>query len=101
MATDAQYLAGGGPAKDSGCTAVAAVLIGNKLAVANVGDSRAVLSRNSQGAPRQGLGAGHAHPLLSPVQLISCEGSGVQRLSRAARALKAIRMEPSWDRTPV
>lgn len=48
ISTDQQYLADGGPAKDDGCTAVAAVLVGNKLAVANVGDSRAVLSRNSK-----------------------------------------------------
>lgn len=62
MATDEQYLAAdGGPKKDDGCTAVAAVLIGNKLVVANVGDSRAVLSRNSQGAAElaQGPWAGH------------------------------------------
>ena len=49
--TDQQYLAAdGNQNKDDGCTAVAAVLIGNRLVVANVGDSRAVLSRNSQGA---------------------------------------------------
>ena len=48
--TDQQYLAAdGNQNKDDGCTAVAAVLIGNRLVVANVGDSRAVLSRNSQG----------------------------------------------------
>ena len=49
--TDQQYLAAdGNQNKDDGCTAVAAVLIGSRLVVANVGDSRAVLSRNSQGA---------------------------------------------------
>lgn len=49
--TDQRYLtADGHQENDDGCTAVAAVLIGNKLSVANVGDSRAVLSRNSQGA---------------------------------------------------
>ncbi len=49
--TDQQYLAAdGNQNRDDGCTAVAAVLIGNRLVVANVGDSRAVLSRNSQGA---------------------------------------------------
>ena len=51
METDQRYLShDGNQNKDDGCTAVAAVLIGNKLVVANVGDSRAVLSRNGQGA---------------------------------------------------
>ncbi len=51
---DQQYLAtDGNQHKDDGCTAVAAVLIGNRLVVANVGDSRAVLSRNSQGVRRR------------------------------------------------
>lgn len=52
MATNEQYLSQDlYRQKDDGCTAVAAVLIGNKLTVANVGDSRAVLSRNKQGVP--------------------------------------------------
>ena len=52
MATNEQYLSNDMyRQKDDGCTAVAAVLIGNRLTVANVGDSRAVLSRNRQGVP--------------------------------------------------
>ncbi len=40
-----------GHRREDGCTAVTAVLIGaTKLIVANVGDSRAVLCRNGQGA---------------------------------------------------
>lgn len=35
--------------RDDGCTAVTAVLIKQRLVVANVGDSRAVLSRKGQG----------------------------------------------------
>lgn len=34
------------PGKDSGCTAVVALLRGNELYVANAGDSRCVVSRN-------------------------------------------------------
>lgn len=48
--TDKKYLqnpAGGN--RDDGCTAVTAVLVGQKLFVANVGDSRAVLSRGGKG----------------------------------------------------
>lgn len=48
--TDKKYLqnpAGGN--RDDGCTAVTAVLVGQKLFVANVGDSRAVLSRGGRG----------------------------------------------------
>lgn len=49
--TDRLYLekddAGG--SKDDGCTAVAAILVGQRLVVANVGDSRAVLCRAGQG----------------------------------------------------
>lgn len=37
-----------GPGKDSGCTAVVALLKDNKLYVANAGDSRCVLSRNGE-----------------------------------------------------
>ncbi|KAK4336619.1 hypothetical protein RND71_043958 [Anisodus tanguticus] len=36
------------PGKDSGCTAVVALLVGNQLYVANAGDSRCVLSRNGE-----------------------------------------------------
>lgn len=48
--TDKKYLQtplGGN--RDDGCTAVTAVLVGQKLIVANVGDSRAVLSRGGKG----------------------------------------------------
>lgn len=48
--TDKKYLQtplGGN--RDDGCTAVTAVLVGQKLFVANVGDSRAVLSRGGKG----------------------------------------------------
>lgn len=37
--------------KDDGCTAVAAVLLGDQLIVANVGDSRAVLARDGKAYP--------------------------------------------------
>jgi protein phosphatase 1L len=50
--TDQRYLqADAGANRDDGCTAVTAVLIGSKLVVANVGDSRAVLTRNGQAVP--------------------------------------------------
>jgi protein phosphatase 1L len=48
--TDQRYLQhDSGSNRDDGCTAVAAVLVENQLLVANVGDSRAVLSRNGKG----------------------------------------------------
>ena len=51
MDTDQKYLqADSGANRDDGCTAVTAVLVGQNLIVANVGDSRAVLSKGGQGA---------------------------------------------------
>ena len=48
--TDRRYLENdAGGSKDDGCTAVTAVLVGQRLVVANVGDSRAVLCRAGQG----------------------------------------------------
>lgn len=50
--TDQRYLQHEtGSNRDDGCTAVAAVLVDNKLLVANVGDSRAVLSRGGKAFP--------------------------------------------------
>lgn len=50
METDKAYLADEANfKKDDGCTAVAAVLLEDRLIVANVGDSRAVLSRGGKG----------------------------------------------------
>lgn len=50
MDTDQKYLqADSGANRDDGCTAVTAILVGQNLIVANVGDSRAVLSKGSQG----------------------------------------------------
>jgi hypothetical protein len=50
MKTDRDYLLNdSGANRDDGCTAVTAVLVGQKLIVANVGDSRAVLSRGGKG----------------------------------------------------
>lgn len=50
--TDQRYLqADAGTSRDDGCTAVTAVLHRKRLVVANVGDSRAVLSRNGQAVP--------------------------------------------------
>ncbi|KAK9831431.1 hypothetical protein WJX81_004250 [Elliptochloris bilobata] len=47
--TDQRYLqADAGENRDDGCTAVTAVLVGQKLVVAHVGDSRAVLLRAGQ-----------------------------------------------------
>ena len=52
MDTDQRYLqADAGENRDDGCTAVTAVLVGQRLVVAHVGDSRAVLLRAGQGAP--------------------------------------------------
>lgn len=49
-ATDLQYLRQESTAQhDDGCTAVTAVLVGQRLLVANVGDSRAVLCRGGNG----------------------------------------------------
>lgn len=49
--TDKQYLqVDDGTNRDDGCTAVTAVLVKQHLVVANVGDSRAVLSRRGKGA---------------------------------------------------
>jgi hypothetical protein len=39
--------------KDAGSTASTAVIVGNKLLIANVGDSRAVISRAGQGGSNQ------------------------------------------------
>ena len=48
--TDQKYLqADTGANRDDGCTAVTAILVGQNLVVANVGDSRAVLSKGGQG----------------------------------------------------
>ena len=50
MDTDQKYLqADSGANRDDGCTAVTAILVGQNLIVANVGDSRAVLSKGGQG----------------------------------------------------
>lgn len=50
VATDNAYLEDEANSnKDDGCTAVAAVLLGDQLIVANVGDSRAVLARDGKG----------------------------------------------------
>lgn len=52
VATDNAYLADEANSnKDDGCTAVAAVLLGDQLIVANVGDSRAVLARDGKAYP--------------------------------------------------
>lgn len=57
METDQRYLQhDSGSNRDDGCTAVAAVLVDNHLLVANVGDSRAVLSRNGKGVKLYGPG---------------------------------------------
>ncbi|WIA09237.1 hypothetical protein OEZ85_008645 [Tetradesmus obliquus] len=50
--TDKQYLEHNDNAsRDDGCTAVTAVVVGERLLVANVGDSRAVLSRGGKAVP--------------------------------------------------
>ena len=50
MDTDQRYLQHEqGANRDDGCTAITAVLVGQKLVIANVGDSRAVLSRQGKG----------------------------------------------------
>ncbi len=52
--TDQKYLqADSGGNRDDGCTAVTAILVGQNLIVANVGDSRAVLSKGGQGKPKE------------------------------------------------
>ena len=63
--TDQKYLqADSGANRDDGCTAVTAVLVGQNLVVANVGDSRAVLSRGGQGTVQA------AHP---PVKTLTMQ----------------------------
>eukprot|EP00877_Chromochloris_zofingiensis_P001081 jgi/Chrzof1/10974/Cz05g19070.t1 len=48
--TDTAYLTqDANTCRDDGCTAVTAVLVGNRLLIANVGDSRAVLARKGKG----------------------------------------------------
>ncbi|KIZ03972.1 hypothetical protein MNEG_3991 [Monoraphidium neglectum] len=50
--TDSEYLKQHATAtRDDGCTAVTAVLLGERLLVANVGDSRAVLARGGKAVP--------------------------------------------------
>lgn len=50
--TDTEYLKQNDNAsRDDGCTAVTAVVVGDRLLVANVGDSRAVLSRQGKAMP--------------------------------------------------
>lgn len=49
--TDEEYLNHPSLGRDDGCTAVTAVLMGQRLLVANVGDSRAVLSRGGKAIP--------------------------------------------------
>lgn len=53
-ATDNQYLRHESSGeREDGCTAVTAVVVGQRLLVANVGDSRAVLCRGGKGKTRQ------------------------------------------------
>ncbi len=48
--TDQRYLqADSGGNRDDGCTAVTAVIVGNTVVVAHVGDSRAVLAKTGKG----------------------------------------------------
>jgi len=50
--TDTQYLKlNDNASRDDGCTAVTAVVVQDRLLVANVGDSRAVLSRGGKAVP--------------------------------------------------
>lgn len=50
--TDTEYLKQNDNAsRDDGCTAVTAVVVGDRLLVANVGDSRAVLARDGKAVP--------------------------------------------------
>lgn len=52
METDSDYVRRDELAKnDDGCTAVTAVLLGSRLVVAHVGDSRAVLAEDGRGVP--------------------------------------------------
>lgn len=66
--TDKAYLADeANSKKDDGCTAVAAVLLQDRLIVANVGDSRAVLSRGGKGVSLNRLSARHDSGLCRSV----------------------------------
>lgn len=50
LETDQRYLqADSGGNRDDGCTAVTAVIVGNRVVVAHVGDSRAVLAKTGKG----------------------------------------------------
>ena len=55
--TDQRYLqADSGGNRDDGCTAVTAVIVGNTVVVAHVGDSRAVLAKTGKGECADPLG---------------------------------------------
>ncbi|THG01190.1 hypothetical protein TEA_026038 [Camellia sinensis var. sinensis] len=75
--------------RDDGSTASAAVLVGNHLYVANVGDSRTVISKAGKGA-----GSVSDSPLLSRTRLFTNGGKRNER--RARTNLVTVRKGKTW-----
>jgi hypothetical protein len=89
--TDQRYLqADAGENRDDGCTAVTAVLVGQKLIVAHVGDSRAVLYRSGQGARSLaafGLGPWRVAHFRRKMRILLRPSAAPLRAALAARCL--------------
>ena len=99
--TDRSYLSNeSGSARDDGCTAVTAVLLGQKLIIANVGDSRAVLSRAGHGTLFAVLAAwpGSPGPGLAAVLGSMRSGTGSVTTVRGREAASSALVRRLLDR---